>query len=104
MEQANARVISKFCGEREWIRNLAEDPATASNTSVCLTLDLEKDQVCRVPLPLHSVCRCFSRKGVVPCCRYRRGGWGMTQGPRYNTAIAGQGRRPPKPQSWRRQM
>ncbi|CAM9670769.1 unnamed protein product, partial [Scytosiphon promiscuus] len=43
--EANARVINKFCGERDWIRNLAQDPATASNTSVCLTLDLEKDQV-----------------------------------------------------------
>eukprot|EP00752_Nemacystus_decipiens_P017230 g15435.t1 len=43
--EANARVIDKFCGERDWIRNLAVDPATASNTSVCLTLDLEKDQV-----------------------------------------------------------
>ncbi len=40
-------MISKFCAERDWIRNLAEDPATASNTSVCLTLDLEKDQVRR---------------------------------------------------------
>lgn len=45
LSQANARVINKFCGERDWIRNLAVDPATASNTSVCLTLDLEKDQV-----------------------------------------------------------
>ncbi|CBJ25823.1 Phosphoglycerate dehydrogenase / Phosphoserine aminotransferase [Ectocarpus siliculosus] len=43
--EANARVINNFCGERDWIRNLAQDPATASNTSVCLTLDLEKDQV-----------------------------------------------------------
>lgn len=38
-------MINKFCGERDWIRNLAQDPATASNTSVCLTLDLDKDQV-----------------------------------------------------------
>lgn len=38
-------MISKFCGEHDWIRNLAEDPETASNTSVCLSLDLEKDQV-----------------------------------------------------------
>ena len=43
LSQANARVINKFCGERDWIRNLAVDPATASNTSICLTLDLEKD-------------------------------------------------------------
>lgn len=43
--KSNARVINKFCGERDWIRNLAQDPATASNTSVCLTLDLDKAQV-----------------------------------------------------------
>ena len=44
LSQANARVINKFClRERDWIRNPAVDPATASNTSICLTLDLEKD-------------------------------------------------------------
>ncbi|CAM9660950.1 unnamed protein product [Sphacelaria rigidula] len=43
--EGNASVIAKFCEERDWIRNLAVDPATASNTSVCLSLDLDKDEV-----------------------------------------------------------
>lgn len=38
-------MIETFCSERDWIRNLAVDPKTASNTSVCLSVDLEKDQV-----------------------------------------------------------
>ncbi|WP_018303269.1 phosphoserine transaminase [Wenxinia marina] len=33
---ANARAIWDFCDARDWIANLAEDPATRSNTSVCL--------------------------------------------------------------------
>jgi phosphoserine aminotransferase len=33
---ANAKVIADFCAANEWIANLAEDPATASTTSVCL--------------------------------------------------------------------
>ncbi|MCC5967710.1 MAG: phosphoserine transaminase [Natronohydrobacter sp.] len=33
---ANARVIADFCAAHDWIANLAEDPATASTTSVCL--------------------------------------------------------------------
>ena len=33
---ANAAVIDRFCAENDWIANLAEDPATASTTSVCL--------------------------------------------------------------------
>lgn len=33
---ANAQVIHDFCAARPWIANLAEDPATWSNTSVCL--------------------------------------------------------------------
>ncbi|GHG83509.1 phosphoserine transaminase [Pseudodonghicola xiamenensis] len=32
----NAKVIWDFCDEHDWIDNLAEDPATRSNTSVCL--------------------------------------------------------------------
>ncbi|HKL68066.1 phosphoserine transaminase [Salibaculum sp.] len=32
----NARAIWNFCASRDWIDNLAEDPATRSNTSVCL--------------------------------------------------------------------
>ncbi len=33
---ANAKAIWDFCAARDWIDNLAEDPATRSNTSVCL--------------------------------------------------------------------
>lgn len=33
---ANAQTIWDFCDEKPWIANLAEDPATRSNTSVCL--------------------------------------------------------------------
>lgn len=33
---ANATAIWEFCAERDWIDNLAVDPATRSNTSVCL--------------------------------------------------------------------
>ncbi|MBR9764572.1 MAG: phosphoserine transaminase [Rhodobacteraceae bacterium] len=33
---ANAKVIWDFCETRDWITNLANDPATRSNTSVCL--------------------------------------------------------------------
>ena len=33
---ANAKVIWDFCEDRDWIENLANDPATRSNTSVCL--------------------------------------------------------------------
>ena len=33
---ANAAVIDRFVDRRDWIANLAEDPATRSNTSVCL--------------------------------------------------------------------
>ncbi|MBM1220575.1 phosphoserine transaminase [Ponticoccus sp. SC2-23] len=33
---ANAQAIWDFCDSRDWIANLAEDPATRSNTSVCL--------------------------------------------------------------------
>ena len=34
--EANARVIAAFCATNDWIANLAEEPATASTTSVCL--------------------------------------------------------------------
>lgn len=33
---ANARAVWEFCDARPWIANLATDPATRSNTSVCL--------------------------------------------------------------------
>ncbi|WP_374645515.1 phosphoserine transaminase [Tabrizicola sp.] len=34
--EANAQVVHDFCAANPWIANLAEDPATASTTSVCL--------------------------------------------------------------------
>jgi phosphoserine aminotransferase len=34
--QANAQVVWDFCAANPWLQNLAEDPATASTTSVCL--------------------------------------------------------------------
>ena len=34
--EANAKVINDFCASHDWIANLAEDPETASVTSVCL--------------------------------------------------------------------
>ncbi|WP_298429200.1 phosphoserine transaminase [uncultured Jannaschia sp.] len=36
---ANATAIWDFCETRDWIANLASDPATRSTTSVCLTID-----------------------------------------------------------------
>ncbi len=35
--EANAQAVWAFCGARDWIDNLAVDPATRSTTSVCLT-------------------------------------------------------------------
>ena len=35
---ANARVIHDWVARTSWVANLARDPATASNTSVCLTI------------------------------------------------------------------
>jgi phosphoserine aminotransferase len=37
--------IEAFVTERDWIRFLARDPAQRSSTSVCLSLDLDSDQV-----------------------------------------------------------
>jgi phosphoserine aminotransferase len=42
---ANLNVVSSFIAENEWMRFLATDPASRSNTSVCLSLDLDKDQI-----------------------------------------------------------
>ncbi|MFA7415197.1 MAG: phosphoserine transaminase [Rhizobium sp.] len=39
---ANSKVIADFVAANDWIANLAKDPATASNTSVCLTI-IDKD-------------------------------------------------------------
>ncbi|WP_020406721.1 phosphoserine transaminase [Hahella ganghwensis] len=43
--QANLDVIQRFVENHDWIQFLAETEDTVSNTSVCLTLDLEADQV-----------------------------------------------------------
>lgn len=43
--KANLAVIEQFVAANDWIDFLAQDPATLSNTSVCLTLDLEPEQV-----------------------------------------------------------
>ncbi|TNC82346.1 MAG: phosphoserine transaminase [Oleiphilus sp.] len=40
----NLSVIEEFVAAHDWIEFLAEDPATRSNTSVCLTLKLGADQ------------------------------------------------------------
>ncbi len=41
----NLKVIEDFVDEHYWIDFLAKDPAIRSNTSVCLTVDLETDQL-----------------------------------------------------------
>lgn len=43
--KSNLGVLEAFVAQNDWIHFLAKDPATRSNTSVCLTLDLGKDQV-----------------------------------------------------------
>lgn len=46
--EANLNVVEQFVAERDWINFLAEDPATLSNTSICLSLNLDADQVKQV--------------------------------------------------------
>jgi phosphoserine aminotransferase len=46
--EANLKVIADFVAANDWISFLAKDPATRSNTSVCLTLKLSEDQVKKV--------------------------------------------------------
>ena len=41
----NLAVIETFVAENDWIDFLARDPATNSNTSICLTLKAEPEQV-----------------------------------------------------------
>ena len=43
--RANLKVIEDFVAQNDWIAFLAKDPATVSNTSVCLTLEATADQV-----------------------------------------------------------
>jgi len=45
MSQENLGVLENFVAENDWINFLAQDPATRSSTSVCLTLDLTADQI-----------------------------------------------------------
>lgn len=42
---ANLQVLTRFVAEHDWIEFLAQDPAILSNTSVCLTLKAEAEQV-----------------------------------------------------------
>ncbi len=43
--EANLGVIESFVADHDWIDFLAADPAIRSNTSVCLTVDLDGDQL-----------------------------------------------------------
>ena len=43
--QANLKIIENFVTANDWISFLAKDPATVSNTSVCLTLKASAEQV-----------------------------------------------------------
>jgi phosphoserine aminotransferase len=43
--EANLQVIAEFVAAHEWIDFLAQDPATRSNTSVCLSVALPADRV-----------------------------------------------------------
>ena len=43
--EANLKVIEDFCAANDWISFLAKNPATRSNTSVCLTLKATEEQV-----------------------------------------------------------
>jgi phosphoserine aminotransferase len=43
--KANLQVLESFIAKNDWMSFLAADPAIRSNTSVCLTLKLNKDQV-----------------------------------------------------------
>lgn len=38
-------MIERFVEHNDWIHFLAKDPASRSSTSICLTLDLDKEQV-----------------------------------------------------------
>ncbi|MGM0688273.1 MAG: phosphoserine transaminase [Bacillota bacterium] len=43
--ESNLKVIEDFVAKHDWIDFLASDPAIRSNTSVCMTVDLEADQL-----------------------------------------------------------
>ena len=42
--ERNLGVLDRFVGQNDWIQFLAQDPNIRSSTSVCLTLDLTKEQ------------------------------------------------------------
>ena len=44
----NLSAFERFVGGREWIRFLASDPRTVSNTSVCLALDLPEEKIKKI--------------------------------------------------------
>ena len=46
--EANLEVIKSFVAQRSWIHFLAQKSDQISNTSVCLTLDLEPEQVKKI--------------------------------------------------------
>ncbi len=46
--EANLEVIKSFVAQRSWIHFLAQKTDQISNTSVCLTLDLEAEQVKKI--------------------------------------------------------
>jgi phosphoserine aminotransferase len=52
--KSNLAVLEKFVAENDWMSFLAKDPTIRSNTSVCLTLKLNKDQVKRFVALLES--------------------------------------------------
>lgn len=56
---SNAKVIADFVAKTPWIANLAKDPATASNTSVCLSI-VDPDVVAKGPDAVAAVA-----KGIV---------------------------------------
>ena len=43
--QTNLKIIEDFVATNDWISFLAKDPATRSNTSVCMTLAVSAQQV-----------------------------------------------------------
>ena len=52
--EANLKVLADFVADTDWIDFLAKDPATRSNTSVCLTLKLADEQVKKMAKLLES--------------------------------------------------
>jgi phosphoserine aminotransferase len=46
--EANLDIIRAFVEQHDWVHFLAKNPQQISNTSVCLTLDLDPDQVKKI--------------------------------------------------------